>query len=62
MRLPETRLETYILLTRVGHSPEKALEIAIAYERGESLAIHWVEGVAAGRLPVRPDKTQRHST
>jgi hypothetical protein len=41
-----TRQQVYELLKRVGHSPTKAMEIAIDYERGTKLAQQWVAVMA----------------
>lgn len=37
-----TRTATYNRLKAFGHSPAKALEIAIDVERGDSFAIEWL--------------------
>ena len=51
------RMDAYAVLRREGHSPEKALEIAIDYERGDRYAVKWVHGLAerqGSRVPHDP--------
>ncbi len=48
-----TRDEICKLLTDAGHSPAKALEIAIDYERGNDYATKWVAELKATKPSVR---------
>lgn len=50
-----TRQDIYKMLVKDGHSPQKALEIAIDFERGNATARAWVV-LAAQAQKGRGDK------
>lgn len=47
MRTLKDRRARINLLVRAGHSPEKAVEIAIDFERGDEFAMKWVRYLEA---------------
>ncbi len=52
--MKHTRKQVIEIATNGGHTVAKAIEIALAYERGDEFASRWIEAMQSDQWPLRP--------